>query len=372
MSKNQFIFIVVSILFVSSCKDAQYVMKQTDKNLKYRYAMDWYMNKKYLEAIPVIENLMPSFKGTDTAANLYFMLADCYYLNKEYMVAAYHFKTFRDIYPKSYKAEVAAYKIAECYKNEIPRIELEQTDNEKAINYYRTFIAEYPKSPMVELALAEVEKLNQNLEKKALLAADLYYKTKNYRAAAVTYKNVLAKYPKIKSYEDIYYKIGFSYYKFAQKSITSKQAERYEIALNECQNFLNRFPNSKFNDELIRIQDDCRVNILLSSLRHANSFYILDERPIHFQQTLELFDEFSPEIKQIPQHLANFKDKCYLGIIESHYLLLDGLKDKSAKEERYNQFKDNYFKLIDKFSSNSLELKQAEELFNKANQIIKS
>jgi TolA-binding protein len=74
-----FIFsLIISTAF--SCKDAQYVIRQTDKNVKYKYAMDWYMSKKYMEAIPVIENVMPSFKGTDTAANLYFMLADCYYL----------------------------------------------------------------------------------------------------------------------------------------------------------------------------------------------------------------------------------------------------------------------------------------------------
>ena len=372
MLKNGFLLFCLVLLGLYSCKDAQYVMRQSDKNLKYKYAMNWYMNKKYLEAIPVIENVMPSFKGSDTASNLYFMLADCYFLNKEFMVAAYHFKTFRDIYPKSYKAEVAAFKIAECYKNEIPRLELEQTDNEKAINYYRTFIAEYPSSPMVELATTEIEKLNVNLENKALMAADLYYNTKNYRAAAVTYKNVLSKYPKIKAYEDLYYKIGYSYFKFAEKSIISKQAERYEIALKECQNFINRFPNSKYLADVKQIQEECRVNILVSSLRNANSYYLIEDRPLYFGQSIELYDEYVHDIKVLPRDLSFYKDRCYLGIIESYYMLLDGIKDKTVKEERLKLFKDNYYKLIDKFASNSQELRQAEEIFNKVNQIIKS
>jgi outer membrane protein assembly factor BamD len=372
MLKNYLLVFCFALLVLNSCKDAQYVMRQTDRNLKYKYAMDWYMNKKYLEAIPVIENVMPSFKGTDTATNLYFMLADCYFLNKEYMVAAYHFKTFRDIYPKSYKAEVAAFKIAECYKNEIPRLELEQTDNEKAINYYRAFVAEYPLSPMVELANSEIEKLNVNLENKALMAADLYFNTKNYRAAAVTYKNVLAKYPKVKAYEDLFYKIGFSYFKFAEKSIVSKQAERYETALKECNNFLTRFPNSKFGEEVRKIQDECRVNILISSLKNANSHYSIEDRPLYFNQSIELFDEYSTDINVLPSELYFYKDKCYLGIIESYYILIDGVKDKSIREERYNLFKDNYYNLIDKFAAKSQELRQAEEIFNKVNQIIKS
>ena len=372
MFKVRYFILSLIISTVFSCKDAQYVIRQTDKNVKYKYAMDWYMSKKYMEAIPVIENVMPNFKGTDTAANLYFMLADCYYLNKEYTVAAYHFKTFRDIYPRSYKAEVAAFKIGECYKNEIPRLELEQTDNEKAINYYRAFIAEYPKSPMVDQANTEIEKLNVNLEQKALLAADLYYKTGNYRAAAVTYKNVLNQYPKIKSYESLFYKIGVAHFKFAEKSILSKQAERYEVALNECQNFVNRFPNSKYSPELILIQDRCRVNILLSSLRNASSNFNLEERPLHFNQSLELYDEYLPEIKEVPRELNSYKDKCYLGVIQSYYYLLDGIKDRDLLAERQNQFQDNYYKLINKFTNNSPELRQAEELFKKVNQITKS
>lgn len=371
MKKYHYFLIAFLLMFAESCKDSQYVMRQTDKNLKYRYAMDWYMTKKYTEAIPVIENLMPSFKGTDTAANLYFMLADCYFLNKEYMVAAYHFKTFRDIYPRSYKSEVAAFKIAECYSKEIPRLELEQTDNEKAINYYKAFVAEYPKSPMVEMANAEIEKLNSNLEKKALMAADLYYKTRNYRAAAVTYKNVINRFPKIKSYEDLYYKIGYSYFMFAEKSIITKQSERYEIALNECQNFINRFPNSKYVSELNTIQAKCKLKILVSSLKNANNYYLIEDRPMYYSQSLELYDEFAPDIKVMPKELDRYKDKCYLGIIESYYLLLDGIKDKTLLAERQGIFTENYYRLIDKFNANSQELRQAEEIFKKVNQITK-
>lgn len=372
MKKALFFSTFSLLLILIGCKDSQYVVRQTDKNLKYNYAYKWYMSKKYTEAIPVIENIMPQFKGTDTAANLYFMLADCYFLNKEYMVAAYHFKAFRDIYPRSYKAEVAAFKIAECYKNEIPRVELEQTDNEKAINYYRAFIAEFPQSPMVEQANEEIARLNHNLEAKALLAADLYYKTSNFRAAAVTYKNVINQYPNIKQYEEIYYKIGVSYYRFAEQSIVSKQSERYEKAIDECQNFINRFPNSKHVPELTDIMANSKIKILEASLRNANSYYLLEERPFYFNQSIDLFNEFSPEIKTLPSSLNFYKDKCYLGIIKSYYYLLDAEKDKVKRQERYQNFTQNYYSLIDKFSSNSAELREAEEIFKKVNQYYKS
>jgi outer membrane protein assembly factor BamD len=333
--------------------------------------MDWYMKKKHYEVIPVIEDLMPYYKGSDTAERLYFMLADCYFFNKEYMVAAYHFKTFRDLYPRSYKAEVAAYKIAECYRSDVPRIELEQTDTEKAIEYYKNFLSEYPKSGMAELASDQIIKLKRNLELKALSAADLYFHTQNYRAAAVTYKNVVTQYPSIKEYENLMYKIVYSYYMFAEKSILTKQSDRYEKAMSEGQNFLNRFPDSKYLAEIKSIVDKSKINILESSLKNAMSYYIIDERPLYFNQALDLFNEFSPEMKSIPESLSNYKNKCYLGVIKSQYIVLEEQRTDADKKLKYQLFIDNYYKTIDKFTKGD-ELYEAEELFKKANQYYKS
>lgn len=371
MKNNLFRLFILSFIFITGCKDSQYVIKQTDKNVKYKYAMNWYMKKKYFEVIPVIENLMPYFKGSDTSENLYFMLADCYFFSKEYMVAAYHFKTFRDLYPRSYKSEVAAFKIAECYRNDVPRLELEQTDTEKALEYYKNFISEYPKSPMVELAYQQIDKLKRNLELKALSAADLYYKTGNYRAAAVTYKNVIAQYPNIKEYEFLMSRIASSYYQFAEKSILTKQSDRYEIAMNESQNFINRFPNSKLKPELEVIIESCKIKILESSLKNAMSYYNIEERPFYFNQSLELYDEFSPDLKTVPNSIQRYKNKCYLGILRSYYYVLEEIKDTEIRKTKYQLFIDNYYKLLDKFTKGD-ELYEAEELYKKANQNYKS
>lgn len=371
MHKIKFLLIFISLAWLVSCHDSQYVIKQTDKNLKYRYAIDWYMKKKHYEVIPVIEDLMPYYKGSDTAERLYFMLADCYFFNKEYMVAAYHFKTFRDLYPRSYKAEVAAYKVAECYRSDVARIELEQTTTEKAIDYYKNFITEYPQSPMVELANEQIDKLKRNIEQKAMSAADLYYKTQNYRAAAVTYKNVANQFPNIKEYEQLMYRIVHSYYMFAEKSIVTKQADRYETAMNEGQTFINRFPDNKYTPQVKTIVENSKIKLLLSALRNASSYYIIDERPLYFNQALELFTEFSPDIKVLPSELINFKDKCYLGILKSQFVILEEVKLDADRKIHYQAFIDQYYKYIDKFTKGE-ELYEAEELFKKANQYYKS
>lgn len=370
--KKYILSILFGSLLLQSCKDAQWVIKQKSKEVKYSYAQRYYAKQRYGDAIPVIEDLMSYYKGSDTSENLYFMLAECHFLGKEYMVAAYHFKAFRDLYPRSYKSEVASYKIAECYKKSIPRLELEQTDTEKALNYFNSFLSEYPKSAMVELAEKQVAELRRILELKALDAANLYYKTGNYRAAATTYKIVVNQYPNIAEYEELMYKVGMSYYKFAEQSITTKQSTRYETALNECQNFLNRFPTSKHSKEVQLVADDSKMKILESALRNANSYYVLLERPLYFNQALELYEEFAPEIKKFPPSITNYKNKCYIGILKAYYFALDETKDSKLRTEYYNTFLENYYKTIVKFSSRSEELNEAEELFKKINQIYKS
>jgi outer membrane protein assembly factor BamD len=371
MKKIILSFTILSLL-LQSCKDSQWVIKQKSKELKYSYAQRYYAKQKFGDAIPVIEDLMSYYKGTDTAENLYFMLAECHFLGKEYMVAAYHFKAFRDLYPRSYKSEVASFKIAECYKKSIPRLELEQTDTEKAITYYTSFLSEYPKSAMTEIAEKHLGELKRIMELKALDAANLYYRTGNYRAAATTYKNVINQYPNIAEYEELMYKVGMSYYKFAEQSITTKQSSRYETALNECQNFINRFPKSKHSNEVRLVSDDSKMKILESALKNANTYYNILERPLYYNQALELFEEFSPEIKKLPVSITGYRNKCYLGILRSYYIAMEETKETTQRTEYFQMFLENYYKTIVKFTSRSEELSEAEELFKKINQNYKS
>ena len=100
-----------------------------------------------------------------------------------------------------------------------------------------------------------MNQLKRNLEVKALMSADLYYKTQNYRAASYTYKNVVNQFPEIKEFEEIYYKIVVSNYNFAKKSILKKQPERFETTINEAQSFLSRFQKSKHRKEIAEIMN---------------------------------------------------------------------------------------------------------------------
>jgi outer membrane protein assembly factor BamD len=350
-----------------SCVDSQRVLKSPDRHYKFAMANKWFNQKKFFEAVPVIEDLIGIYKGTDTAQMLYLMLADCYFLNKEYTVAAYHYKTYKDLYSKTPQAELASFKLAECYEKQVPRIELEQRDTEKAIEYYSAFISEYPNSVKVEEAYNNSKKLKRILELKALQAADLYYKTSNFRAAAVTYKNVANKYPEIAEYEYLYYKIVKSNYKFAEQSILKKQAERYEATMNEAQAFMNRFPNSSRITEIKDVYNLSQLEWAKSSLKYAQVHFPLDERIIYFSDAISIFKGIVVEIEKKPVWFNTYLDECYLGILRSYFYVVEETKDETERQTSKALFLENYYKFIDKFTIKSKELMKAEEMYKKIN-----
>ena len=370
MRKNATILVVFTSLLaiLYSCKDLDYVLKSQNKRYKFARMMEWYKAGNYTNAIPVLEDIIPYYKGTDTVEMLYYMLAEGYMARKEYLVAAYHFKSFKELYPKNTKAELASYYIGECYQKEIPRIALEQTSVDKAVEYFKAFLSEYPNSPFSNKATEQLDKLRRLKELKELDAANLYYKTSNYRAATVYFKNILKDFPDIKEYEYLSYMIVLSDYKFAGQSITNKQVERYETTLKESQIFIDRFPKSKYLAEIKTLNKDCIIQILESAYKKANTFYLLNERPEHFQEAISIYNEYEKDINKDQQEFyKNYVDKCYLGILESSYTIVDETKDKAILSKYKEQFLNDYYTVIDKFKKGSNELQKAQELYQKIN-----
>jgi outer membrane protein assembly factor BamD len=70
-----------------------------------------------------------------------------------------------------------------------------------------------------------------------------------YEAAIKSYQNVLKEYPDTDFKEDILFDILKSYYNYAGKSISHKQTERYQSALDSYNEFAYSFPDSKYMKE---------------------------------------------------------------------------------------------------------------------------
>jgi len=233
------------ILLLSSCNNYNKVLKSKNNTYKLSVADKLYAQKKYRTAQQLYEQLYPVYKGTDKFEEIYYRDAYCFYYLGEYKDAENFFKGFLDVFPNSPKAEEVDFMHAFCFYKSSPKVELDQTNTVKSIGLLQSFINAHPGSARIDTANSIIDMCRNKLETKQSSAADLYYKIGQYRAAALSYADLMTDYPGSLNGEAYKLKEIKSYYKFAQLSIPEKQEERFEKVIIEFRDFADRYPDSK-------------------------------------------------------------------------------------------------------------------------------
>ncbi len=233
------------IVLVSSCNKYNKISKSKDYEYKLSMADTFFSKKKYKIAQQLYEELFPVFKGTLKFEELYYKDAYCFYYMKMYADAENLFKGFLEVFPNSSKAEEVDYMRSYCFYKQSPKLELEQVNTTRAMGMMQTFINTHPGSERNKEASAIIDKCREKLEQKEYRAAELYYNMGQYRAAAIAFSTLINNYPESAKGEEYKLKTVKSYYKFAKLSIIDKQVERYEKVIDEYEDFVDRFPESK-------------------------------------------------------------------------------------------------------------------------------
>ncbi len=241
--------VVLLSLFAASCSQYQKALKSEDIEVKYAAAEAMYEKGRYSKAIRLFEQIAPSFKGRPNSEKMYYMFAQSYYKTKQYYLAGYQFESFASGYPKSEKAEEAAFLGASCYAKLSPRFTLDQTDTFKAIDKLQAFIDNYPNSQHMTEANAKVKELSEKIELKVFTNAKNYNKISDHKSAIVALDNFVADYPGTPYKEEALYVKFDSAYQLAINSIESKMEERLQAAKAAYNALIKFSPESKFKDE---------------------------------------------------------------------------------------------------------------------------
>ena len=244
-----YLLILSGFLFASCTSKLGKVLKSNDYDYKLKVANEYFDKKKYKNAEQLYIELFPVFKGTEKFEELYYKYAYCSFYQKNYPDAENLFKGFLEVFPNSPKAEEMAYMHAYTYYLESPKVELEQTNTLKAIGMMQTFINTHPGSSRVKEATAIIDKSREKLELKEYKNAVLYYNLQHYRAAGISFSNLLNSYPESLKGDEYKLMAVKSYYQFAKLSVVEKQEERYEKVILEYTDFIDRFPESKLLKE---------------------------------------------------------------------------------------------------------------------------
>lgn len=258
---KQFLSIFIIIASISSCSKYQKVLKSDDINYKYEQAVKYYKNAEFNKALPIFNELLPIFKGTNKAEEIAFYFAYTHYSTGDYLMASYLFNRFTINFPRSKHVEECKYMVAFCHYEEAPEFSLDATNTSLAIDKFQEFIDRYPNSDRVERCNQLMDELRLNLSRKAFANAKQYHTTENYRAAIIALDNVLIDYPDVENRLEIYFLILESSYFLAINSISAKKEKRLNMTIEYYNQFIDNFPESVYNDDVKKIYDVTKINL---------------------------------------------------------------------------------------------------------------
>lgn len=246
----RFIPVLIAAFFLISCgKSINKVLKSTDPDYKLRVAEKYFVQKKYNKAQVLYEDVMPFYKTRPEFQDIYYKYAYCAYNQADYLNAENLFKTFLEIFPNSPKAEEMDFMRAYSYYKQSPKPQLDQTNTIKAMGMMQVFINTHPGSARNKEAAEIIDICRGKLEVKDYKSAQLYFDMGQFRAAGVSFTTLLNGYPESPRADEYKLMIIKSYFRFAEMSIEEKKPERFEKVINECHDFVDRFPESKLRKE---------------------------------------------------------------------------------------------------------------------------
>ncbi len=242
--------LLASAVFLSSCSHFSRVMKSNDYDYKLRVADKYYAEKDYGHAQQLFEELFRVFKGSEHFEDIYYKFAYCAYYLKDYANAENLFKGFVEVFPNSNKAEEMDYMRAYTFYKQSPKVELDQTNTTKTIGFMQAFINTHPGADKVKEATEIIDKCRAKLELKDYKNAQLYYDIGYFKAAGVALNVLMNTYPDSEKSEDYKLLIIKAGYSFALQSVEEKQEDRFGIVVTQCNEFIDRFPDSKFSKDV--------------------------------------------------------------------------------------------------------------------------
>lgn len=241
--KSFWIYIWLAAFFVQ-CSDYNQILKSKDYSLKYTRAVEYYENGDCTKALPLLEELLSLYRLTAKGEDVYYYYAKTNFCLGEFFVANYYFRSFVKTYPGSPRAEECAFMAAMCNIKNSPEWSLEQSETVNAIESLQLFMNRYPESSKRDTCESLIGSLRGKLERKAFEGARMYYKIENYKAASISFKNVLKDYPDTDFKEELLYLIVKSDFLLANNSIDKKKDDRYRESIESYLKFADAFPES--------------------------------------------------------------------------------------------------------------------------------
>lgn len=236
---------------LGSCSPFSKLQKSGTDDEKYKGAVQYYQKKDWYRAGVLFEELIPVLKGSNESEMAQFYYAYTQFHQKQYLLSSTLFKKFYETFARSEYAQEAMYMYALSLYKDTPAFNLDQSNTLTATSALQDFINTYPDSKYRDECTTMILDLRKKLEQKAYEKAKLYYKTSgfniaSYKSSVIAINNFQREFPDSEYNEELAFLKVDAQYSLAQNSLENKQKERYQEAISYYQQFIDKYPTSKF------------------------------------------------------------------------------------------------------------------------------
>jgi outer membrane protein assembly factor BamD len=210
----------------------------------YRKGVELYERGKYSRAIEYLQGVFDFGRTSEYAADAQLLLARANANAGDYLLASNEYQRFIQLYRSDPRLPQAEYENAMTFVSRSPSYQLDQTDTERSVTQLQLFMDRYPTSEYVASADSTIKVLREKMARKQYESAGLYERRELYEAAALTYVGLFDRYPDTVWADDALIGAVRNYIEFSRQSVRSKQAERYQLAVDNYDRLAQLFPDS--------------------------------------------------------------------------------------------------------------------------------
>lgn len=248
--------LLIFIMILASCRSQSLIRPGDSLEVAYEKAYSLYEEERWRDAIDAFETVLSIGRGTDIGQDAQFYLAESYYNSNQFLLAASEYERYSSSHPSSSRREQADFRAALSYYQMSPRYKVDQTNSRQAIERFRLFLARYPNSDRAEEASDIIEELRDKLAQKTYESGHFYMRTGSFRAAAIYFDLVLDRYPETVWAERALADQIDAYLQYADNSIPSRKEERYRMAMDSYETYLQLFPRGENRSRAEELYDD--------------------------------------------------------------------------------------------------------------------
>lgn len=159
--------------------------------------MEAYERGNYRAAARNFQELKDFYPFSQYAALADLKLGDSYYQRRQYAKAIEAYEEFERLHPRNEAVPYVIYKIGMCYYDQMPTVDRDQTNAEKAMETFLRLQRQFPENEYSTMADPLIPECLRKLAGHEFSIGLFYFETKHWQAAKMRFEKVLRDYPDV-------------------------------------------------------------------------------------------------------------------------------------------------------------------------------